>query len=244
MGASPRKTLLSQKSALKMQPPSDQRWEFLIICADAHVHKALSGAVHAVGGIAHATPDTTSALAYITRRKLDGIFIDTRTDGALGFVGNIRRGGSNRFSVIFACVGEDEEVSRLLNAGVNFVVHKPLDAAELEAVLRNASEMIANERRRYMRHQLTLPVMLKATGREYRVVTANISHGGMAVRCSEKLAPGSAIHYVLHLPHAEPVSGQGEVAWSNPEGVAGIRFYFMGDQAKNALWQWMDKRSA
>src|SRR5215472_15313518 len=111
-----------------MQVQSSQStWEFLIVCQDDRVRHALAEAIHAAGGIAHYASDTGSALPHITRRKLDGIFIDTRTEGALGLVGNVRRGRSNRFAVIFACAGEDEEVSRLLNAGVSFVVHKPLD---------------------------------------------------------------------------------------------------------------------
>src|SRR5260370_1911847 len=219
-----------------MQPPSSQSaWEFLLVCADALVQKSLASAVQTMGGIAFFTSDTTSALAYFTRRKLDGIFIDARVGGALVLFANIRCGGSNRSSVIFACVSEGEEVSRLLNAGVNFVVHKPLDSHELETVLRNATEMIGNERQRYQRIRLRLPVLLHGGDKSHQAVTANISRGGMAVHCLERLAPGSAIHYVLSLPHVQPLRGRGELAWSNPEGLAGIRVYFMDDEFKHIL---------
>jgi len=225
-----------------MPPPTNQpAWEFLIVCKDAQVHRTLASAVHAVGGIAHYFSDSASALTYVTRRKLDGIFIDTRTEGALGLVGNVRRGGSNRFAVIFACVSEDQEVSRLLNAGVNLVLHKPLDSREIEAVLRGASQMIENERRRYMRRPFAISVVLKAVDKEYNAVTVNISRGGMAVRCPEAFTPGSAVHYVLKLPRSEDVLGRGEVAWSNTQGLMGIRFYLMGDQAKKSLWTWMER---
>src|SRR5260370_16860483 len=128
-----------------MQPPSSQSaWEFLLVCADALVQKSLAAAVQTMGGIAYSTSDTTSALAYVTRRKLDGIFIDTRVEGALGLVGNIRRGGSNRFSVIFACVSEGEEVSRLLNARANFLFHKPPPSPALHTFLTNPPAIIVN----------------------------------------------------------------------------------------------------
>lgn len=223
-----------------MRPPTQPAWEFLIVCKDAQVHTALARAVQAVGGNAHFISDAASALVYVTRRKLDGIFIDTHTEGAIGLVGNVRRGGSNRFSVIFACVGEHEEVSRLLNAGVNFVVHKPLDSREIETVLKNASEMMENERRRYKRHPLALPVVLKTMDREHQAVTANISRGGMAVRCVETFSPGAAIQYMLKVPHTDHVRGRGEIAWSNA-GLTGIRFYLMDEQAKKALWTWMER---
>src|SRR5260370_29924614 len=112
-----------------MQPPSSQSaWEFLLVCADALVQKSLAAAVQTMGGIAYSTSDTTSALAYVTRRKLDGIFIDTRVEGALGLVGNIRRGGSNRFSLIFASVSVGVGVRRLVNPVVIFVVQKRVDS--------------------------------------------------------------------------------------------------------------------
>jgi hypothetical protein len=146
--------------------------------------------------------------------------------------------------VIFACAKEEEEVSRVLNAGVNFVLHKPLDLIELEAVLGTASHMIVNERQRYLRHQLAVPVVLKDTDKEHKAVSANISRGGMAVHCPERLVTGSEIHYVLNLPQAGPIHGRGEVAWSNGEGVMGIRFYLMGEDVKDTLWPWIEQRCA
>lgn len=227
-----------------MQTPAQTAWEFLIVCADATVQQSLTDAVRAVGGTVHHAADSVVALGVITQQKLDGIFIDTRNEGALGLVGNIRRGGSNRFSVIVACVTDGEELSHLLNAGVNFVVHKPLSAGKLEAVLRSASQMIATERRRYLRHPFHLSVVIQGTDREHKAITANISRGGMAVRCPGRFAPGVAIHYVLDLPQAEPVRGRGEIVWSNDDGMVGIRFYLMGEDVKNTLWPWMEQRGA
>jgi CheY-like chemotaxis protein len=223
--------------------PSQPPWEFLAVCRDAHVYTVLTAAIHDFAGAATTTSDTAAALAYITRRKLDGIFIDMRIDGALNLLGSIRRGTSNRFAVVFACAGEHEDASRLLNAGANFVVHKPLDPAEVAMVLESAGQLMAVERQRYARHQLTLPVVLKTMDREQKATTVNISRGGMMVRCPQSLDPGSAINFVLELPMGGPIRGRGEVAWSNTDGQMGIRFYLMGDDVKSTLWQWMDQRT-
>jgi hypothetical protein len=224
--------------------PSQSPWEFLIVSALERVHKMLAAAIQDGGGVCHHTMDTTSAMAYIARRKLDGICIDTQIEGAFNLVGSIRRGNSNRFSAIFACVGEDQDVARLLNAGVNFVVVKPPNPQELPAVLKAAIPMMTAERQRYQRHAIALPVVVKTPEKEHLAMTANISRGGMAVRCAEFLAPGSAIQFVLELPErAEPVRGRGEVAWAKPEGMMGIRFYLVGEEAKKALWHWMEHRA-
>jgi hypothetical protein len=163
-------------------------------------------------------------------------------DGGLNLVGSIRRGTSNRFAVVFACAGEHEDASRLLNAGANFVVHKPLDPAEIATVLESAGQMMALERQRYLRHPLALPVILKTTDKEQRAMTLNISRGGMAVRCQHSLVPGSAIQFVLELPLGKPVRGRGEVTWANTDGQMGIRFYLMGEEVKTTLWHWMERR--
>jgi len=224
-------------------PESQLPWEFLIVCGLASVHKTLAAAIHTASGESHHTSDTTAAMAYIARRKLDGIFIDTKLEGALNLVGTIRRGNSNRFAAVFACASEDHDVSRLLNSGVNFVVHKPLDPQELAAVLKSAVPMMVLERERYRRHELVFPVIVKAQDREHRAITANISRGGMAIRASEALAPGSAIQFVLELPRVEPVRGRGEVAWAKPEGLMGIRFYLMGEEVRKTLWTWIEHRA-
>src|SRR5262249_7786610 len=226
-----------------MLTPISHPWDFLIVCKDAGMHKTLAAAIQAFGGAANYTSDALSALAYVTRRKLDGIFVDTRTEGALNLVGNIRRGSSNRFAVVFACGGDDEDVSRLLNAGANFIVHKPLDRQEVAAVLKSASQMMGAERQRYSRHQLNLSIVLKTAEKEQKGITSNISRGGMAVRTQVSLKPGSAVQFVIDLPLAKPVQGRGEVAWANTDGSMGIRFYMMGEEVKKTLWYWMEQRS-
>jgi CheY-like chemotaxis protein len=221
---------------------SQSPWEFLIVSRDARMQKALAEAIQSLGGAANVASDTSSALPYLTGRKLDGIFLDTRVDGGLNMVGSIRRGNSNRFSAVFACAGEDEDINRLLNAGVNFVLHRPVDPAEVTTVLKNAKLMMAAERQRYLRHPLSLPVTLRVGDHEQRAVTRNISRGGMSVHCGELLRPGSTLEFRLELPSLEPLQGRGEVAWSHADGLTGIRFHRLGEDIRTALWRWMEER--
>jgi CheY-like chemotaxis protein len=227
-----------------MHIPARVRWEFLVVSSDQRLFTTLTTAVHEFAGIARYAADSVGAMAYISRRKLDGIFVDLRTDGALPLLGTIRRGSSNRFAVVFACAGEHEDASRLLNAGANFVLHKPLDPEEVSSVLESALPLMEAERQRYMRHQLTLPVVLRTSGREQRVMTSNISRGGMAVLALEAFEPGSPVQFALQLPFGQPLEGRGEVAWSNTDGAMGIRFYLMGEEVKKTLWTWMEQRGA
>src|SRR5215813_11077533 len=184
VAANRRKIGLVPRKEISMQSPVSQSpWEFLIVSRDARVETSLTQAIQSSGGAASVASDTAAALAYIAGRKLDGVFLDTRVESALNFLGSIRRGNSNRFAAVFACAGEDEDISRLLNAGANFVLHRPVDPAEIKTVLKNAAAMMMSERQRYVRHRLSVPVVLKAGEEVRRAITRNISRGGMAVQC-------------------------------------------------------------
>jgi CheY-like chemotaxis protein len=233
---------LDVRSLMSMQ--NHASWEFLVVYEDARLREALTAAIHQLGGNANWTDDTGSALAYISRRKLDGILIDMRVEGAIKLVGSIRRGSSNRYAAVFACAAEHEDATRLLNSGANFIVHKNLDAARVAAVLEGATQMMSLERQRYLRYQLSIPVTLKVAGNEQKTITANISRSGMAVRCGQSMAPGRAINFVLDLPGGQPLEGQGEIVWAKTDGNMGIRFYLLGNDIKQTLWNWIDQHGS
>lgn len=217
-----------------------ERPEFLVISADIAAYKTVSGAIRRAGSGVNYTSTAATAKGYIARRKIDGIFLDMSLEGAYGLIQTIRQGNSNRYAVIFACISPAEEPAQLLQAGVNFLLYKPLMSDAVLQALNTATRMIQSERKRYMRHQVTLPVKIKARETEQKAITANISRGGMAIRCNSTYEPGSAIQFALNLPEGE-VNGQGEVAWSNTEGFMGIKFFLLGDKPKKSLMTWLDR---
>lgn len=218
------------------------RWEFLVICSDIAAYKTITRTLAKINPVVDYTSGIATARAFIERRKIDGIFLDMELPGALEMAQSVRQGGSNRFSVIFACALPGTDAAILLNAGVNFVLYKPLlNNAVLDA-LESASAMILSERKRYLRYQLMVPVMLRLQEQEQKAVTANVSRGGMAVRCDHVYEPGSSIQFDFDLPGAK-INGRGEVAWNNTEGFMGIKFYLLGEPNKQALSSWLDKQS-
>jgi len=217
------------------------RWEFLVVSSDIAAYKTITRSLGKNNPVVDYTSGIATAKAFIERRKIDGIFLDMELEGALDLVKGIRQGGSNRNSVVFACVHPAEEASRLLNAGVNFVLYKPLLPNAVLDALNSASPLITAERKRYLRYQLMVPVMIKLREEEQKAITANVSRGGMAVRCHHVYEPGSPIQFTFDVPGAE-IQGRGEVAWANTEGFMGIKFYLLGEQNKQALSSWLDKQ--
>jgi hypothetical protein len=217
------------------------RFEFLVISSDVAAYKTMSSAIQRLGGSVDYTAALATAKDFILHRKLDGVFLDMSVDGAFKLIESIRKGNSNRYAVIFACIGPTDEPAVLLQAGVNFLLYKPLMADAVMQSLNTATRLINSERKRYLRHPVKMPVSIKLREGERSVVTTNISRGGMAVRCNGVYEPGSAIQFTFELPEGK-ISGQGEVAWTSVEGLMGIKFFMLADQQKQSLISWLDKR--
>jgi len=217
------------------------RWEFLVVGSDIGAYKTITRSLTKINPVVDYTSGIATAKAFIERRKIDGIFLDMDLEGALDLVKTIRQGGSNRFSVIFACVRAPEDAAYLLGAGVNFVLYKPVLATAVLDALDSAAPKIVAERKRYLRYHLTVPVSIRLHEEEQKAITANVSRGGMAVRCKRVYEPGSPIQFTFDVPGAV-IDGRGEVAWANTEGFMGIKFYLLGDQNKSALSKWLDKQ--
>jgi hypothetical protein len=62
--------------------------EFLVVCADSNVFRAVAAAVRKVKGRLNCAPAISSARDYLARRKVDGIVVDLRLDGQIN--GHIR----------------------------------------------------------------------------------------------------------------------------------------------------------
>ena len=219
------------------------RWEFLVISSDIAAYKTITRSLNKINPVVDYTSGIATAKAFIERRKIDGIFLDTELEGAVDLVKSLRQGGSNRNSVVFACARSGEDAAPLLNGGINFVLYKPLLANAVLDALDSASSLIVAERKRYSRYQLMVPVMIRLREEEQKAITSNVSRGGMAVRCQRVYEPGSPIQFTFDVPGAE-IEGRGEVAWANTDGVMGIKFYLLGEQNKRALSTWLDKQAA
>jgi hypothetical protein len=188
-------------------------------------------------------PSTLSARDYISRRKIDGIIIDLNIEGALELVDGVRKGNSNRFSVVFACVRSPEEATSAIQAGANFVVHRPLTEEKMFQTLNAAAALMSSERRRYFRYALMVPVALKFGGVEMRATMSNLSEGGMAVCCLSEKQAGSDVNFSFNLPFGGVIHGKGEVAWINAEGLTGIKCHILHDNGHDSLSQWVKRRA-
>ena len=216
--------------------------EFLVVCGDRSVFKSLAGAIRQVNGRLNCAPSAHGAGCYLARRKVDGIVIDMKVPGALELIQRVRAASANKSSVIFACMGATTEAQFALRVGANFVMHRPLLPDKIARMFSVAAGMMSAEKRRYYRYPLMVPVELKVNGRVVESTMSNLSEGGMAIWSLHYHPPGSKVAFSFALPFGGQIQGSGEIAWTNQEGLAGLKFNILPDQAYTHLSAWISRR--
>jgi len=211
--------------------PRPLELEFVLVSSDYATMNAVSGGVKKYGAKFILVPTAEAARDCLNRRRIDGVFVDLEVPGALGVMESIRKGSSNPKAVIFACVVHAREYTDALSAGANFLLRKPLNEDSIALHITIAKELLEPERRRYFRHAVNLPVVLNDGEVEQHARMTNLSEGGMAVRTAKALKHTSVIDFAFDLSPGASVTGKGQVAWTNTEGIAGIilqSFHLMG----------------
>jgi response regulator RpfG family c-di-GMP phosphodiesterase len=213
--------------------------EFVLVSSDYATMNAVSGGVEKYGAKFILVPTAEAARDCLKRRKIDGVFVDVEVPGALGVMEGIRKGTSNNKAVIFACVVDAKEYTHALSAGANFLLRKPLQEDSVALHITIAKELLDRERRRYFRHPVSIPVVLKDGEVEQHARMTDLSEGGMAVRTAKALKHSSVIDFAFDLSLGASVSGKGQVAWINSEGLAGIVLQIFHGKGREQLEAWL-----
>ncbi len=213
--------------------------EFLLVSNNYKTLTAVTGGLKQFGASFGFVPTTDSAREYLGRRKMDGIIVDLQVHGALDLIQAIRKGSSNRYAAVFACLESAQESPAALAAGANFFLHQPLTAESVLSHVTAAQTMMAQERRRFFRHPVSLPVFLAAGGAQQRAMMVNVSEGGMAVRVAKPLKDAAIVDFAFEFSFGHAISGKGRIAWSNREGMAGIEFQLFRGKGKEHLLHWL-----
>ncbi len=216
--------------------------EFLLVSNDYATLTAVSGGMKKYGAKFGLVPTAEAAREFLERRRIDGLFVDMQVSGALELIEAVRKGTSNAKAAIFACVQSAGETTATLNAGANFVLHAPLNVDSVALHITIAKEIMLKEKRRYFRHAVNLAVTLKDGEGEQRGRIVNVSEGGMAVRAARGLKQRTVMEFALELSLGVEISGKGQVAWTNSEGMAGILFQTLHGMGRGYLGAWLAGR--
>jgi response regulator RpfG family c-di-GMP phosphodiesterase len=222
--------------------PNLSELEFLLVSCDYATLTAVSASVKKIGAKLALVPTADEGREYLSRRRVDAVFVDMQVSGSMGMIEAVRKSSSNARAAIFACVADAKESTGTLNAGANFLLRKPLNPDSVTLHLTIAKDIMLRERRRYFRHPVTLPVTLKDEKTELQAKIINLSEGGMAVRSGRPLRHGSGVEFMFVLAFGEEIQGKGLVSWTSSEGMAGILIQTLHGLGRGYLETWLRSR--
>jgi c-di-GMP-binding flagellar brake protein YcgR len=89
-----------------------------------------------------------------------------------------------------------------------------------------------------------LPIVLKLDNQEIKATTVNVSSGGVAVRSTAKLSHEGLFEVSFNLQEgASPISAKAKLAWTGPDGLAGLNFVEIHPAFQRELHQWLAEKA-
>lgn len=145
--------------------------------------------------------DSIVAGQRLLQDRFDAVFLDARMpapDG-LELTRRMRRFGLNQKAVIVMITGEREQsfLTRAYEAGVTFVLFKPVDRNSLLRLLRVTQGSIDRERRKFTRVEVRCCVSVELGQEKARGTTVDVSLCGLLVQANRRFPVGSHVRVNL-----------------------------------------------
>ena len=189
--------------------------------------------------------DPVAAWVSLNKSKFDAVIVDCDLEGADGFLGNLHGMADPGARPVILVTGSGER-SRLDAAGGEFVLQKPISVEQAVHTFSAARNLILKARLQYHRQNMDAPISITDTNNANSQIQANLlnlSQKGIRVRMEHPrpLAGEVAIHFLLPGTELE-FDAEGEVAWADARGNAGIRLVNMPEPARRDLRLWLERQ--
>jgi CheY-like chemotaxis protein len=219
----------------------------LVLCSDEKIVRLLRRVLSDLDiGMEHCTePD--GAIRQLTRFRFEAVIVDCNDlKVATAVLKSARTAPCNKRAIAVAIMDGHTGLRTAFDMGAHFVLYKPVSAERAKASFRAARALMKRERRRNSRVPVQIPVSLqnRTTGANFKVVTTDLSEGGLAVQFSRGRKDPGPWHLSFSLPGREAViQVAGEAAWHNPGGQIGIRFTNLSLELAHRLRTWLNEHS-
>jgi len=217
--------------------------EFLLVASEPFTVNAVQTALKEVGASVQCAPSLDAARDLVTSHKVDGVILDVDIKTALDLISRMRR-SKNARAFAFVCVKNDAEEAVALKGGANALLSKPLSVSAIATKIGSFKSIIASERRRYRRHDVTLPVVITLADIAYPGIVENVSQGGIAVRLPCLLPPSSTVEFSFDLDSGISIEGSAQLRWASQDGLSGMEFRVLPPRCKEELMNWLREQAA
>ena len=217
--------------------------EFLLVSGDASTASTVGAALQEIGAAVECAASVEAARELIVSHKVDGVIFDVDIKAALDLIARMRR-SKNARAFAFVCVKNDAEEAVALKGGATALLSKPLSVEAIAAKIGSFKSIIASERRRYRRHDVTLPLVVTLGDVAYPGIIENISQGGLAARLPCLLPNAAVVEFSFDLESGVTIEGSAQLRWANREGLTGVEFRTLPPKSKADFAAWLKQKAA
>lgn len=215
--------------------------DLLIVSDDYSTLKMFVSAWRETGSRIDSTASIACARDLVQSRRMHGIVVDIRLQGACDFIRQARKNGGKEGPVIIACAANLEEEQAGLAAGANFIVHKPVSTGKVFDLLTLGASPQAPQRRLSVRRRLIVPVTIFRNGLQCRALSSDLSESGMAIRSARISETDASLDFFLEI-NSIAVAGRGRVMWSGEGGYSGIKFDSVRCSNRLPFSEWLERQ--
>lgn len=205
----------------------------LVVDDDPHVLKLLGEVLTNVGTEPRCLLSSRQAAELVNREKFDGVMLDwfmPEMDG-LQLAERIRWSKTNSTCPLIMLTGnqEPDAMRQCFRVGINFFLQKPATVERIQGLVKAAHDLMLQERLRYQRLPLSLPVRCQWEVQAYEQQASgeslNLSTSGMLARLQTEPPTGALVHVSFSLPgEREPFACTACVVRRAAGGHVGLRF--------------------
>jgi c-di-GMP-binding flagellar brake protein YcgR len=219
----------------------------LVLCSDEKIVRVLRRTLGDLEIGVELCSDADSALRKLTRDRFEAIIVDCADSGSAEVLRSARNALCNKRAVAVAIVDPAVGLRTVFDIGAHFVLYKPVSSERSKSSFRAARALMKRERRRNARVSIQIPVLIRKQGSDgtMKVVTTDMSEGGMAVNISHRgRRPSGRWQVAFTLPGTETAMElAAEFAWEGTSAQAGLRFMDLAPEATHQLREWLKQNS-
>ncbi|HYX69585.1 MAG TPA: PilZ domain-containing protein [Terriglobales bacterium] len=189
--------------------------------------------------------DPLRFLDLLANEHFDLLVVDwDGTEHGLDVLAQARQHSANRDAIVMLATTE-RDPTRFLERGANLILYKPLTLQALERHLRSAHMLMQDERRRYNRYPVRLPVSVRMPdGRQVLGNGYSLREGGIALEFPERVNTDDLLQVEFVLPKEDlAMQLTGKLAWVNSDLHTGIRFVQLRNEAREQLRGWLERNA-
>ncbi|HZP32540.1 MAG TPA: response regulator [Candidatus Acidoferrales bacterium] len=200
----------------------------LLVDSEPAVSEVLQEILKSEGMEAVTLASASDAADYAQARKFDVVFVDSSSPVSDGIELTRKiRGTSRNHRTPIVMITTPKYTGFLtegFQAGVSFMVYKPIDRTRLVRLVRVMQGAIENEIRRFRRVATEVRMLIRNGDDELEGATINLSLNGALIRAPRVFPRGTLLKTHVFLAPADPVIGHAVVMRTVSNDRMGIQF--------------------